>query len=93
MELINGGPFEPAGSYRVSATLYSSVGPVPAAAGGATFATTPIVMHAPSTRSAQNQEVVTWECALVLPGAHVDACSHVVLQVHCQKPSLLGVVP
>ena len=93
MEMINGGPFEPAGSYRVSATLHNSAGPVPAIAGGATYATTPVVLHAPSTRSAQNQDVVTWQSGMVLPGAHVDACSHVVLQVHCQKPSLLGGAP
>ena len=92
MEMISGGPFEQAGSYRVSATLYSYIGPVPAAAGGATCATTPAVMHAPCTRSAQSQDVVTWQCGMVLPGAHVDACSHVVLQVHCQKRSLLGAV-
>lgn len=91
MELISGGPFEAVGSYRISATLYNSAGPVPAVTGGATCSTSPAVMHAPSSRLAQNQDLVLWHCGLVLPGAHVDACSHVVLQVHCQKPSLLGV--
>lgn len=90
MELIDAGPFESAGNFRVSATLYNASGAVPAASGGATHASSPAIAHVPSTRALPNQDVVTWHCGLILPGSHVDECSHLVLQVHCQKPSLLG---
>lgn len=99
VEVVRGGPFAAAGAYRVTATLYTAAAVVPASPGtgvdggsGATSASTAAVQHAgaaaPGAAAAGSN--VVWQSGLTLPGAHVDECSQVVLEVYRQKQSILG---
>ena len=99
MEVARGGPFAAAGSYRVTATLYTAAAPVPAPTGdadtgdaGVTSASTAAVPHAGAAAPGApiTGETVAWHAGLTLAGAHVDECSQVVLEVYRQKQSLLG---
>lgn len=104
VEVVRGGPFAAAGTYRVTATLYTAAAAVPApvdgrggdssagVASGVTTSSTAAVPHAGAAApgSGVAGSSVSWHAGLTLAGAHVDECSQVVLEVYRQKRSVLG---